>query len=338
MKEEALRQRQMLGIKIRSLTVTAVTDLSPLMRRVEFEIADHAHLSELQASGVTPFTTPSFDDNVRLFFPDPNTGELPPIQHDEAGRDTLPAEAKHLSRAYTVRKWDPDTNCLIIDFARHQHGLAEAWSQQVQEGQQIWLGGPRSSRSFPYGIEELIMVADPTALPAVLRASEEAPAGCLLKAVCLAPENAFAAQQVQAPNLELQWLIKPSTTQIADVLADFFRAAPPAYYFWAAGETNQLRQIRQLARTIGIDPRRSEFTGYWRKTAGEHLQVSVAAADLLDILQQQASSESELVTTSALPPAAVRRALDQLLQAELVHQNGGHYELTSYGRQVQGTE
>lgn len=83
-----------LPIKRRRLTVKAVTDLTPSLRRIT-----------LTGDDLIDFNSPGADDHVKLFLPAPEGEEL-------VGRD------------YTPRHFRPEALELDLDFVLHEEGIA----------------------------------------------------------------------------------------------------------------------------------------------------------------------------------------------------------------------
>ena len=106
----------------RALRVAETSYLSPNMRRVELR-------GDLEG-----FHSLSFDDHIKLFLPDPKTGELV-LPDPGAGH----GDVKALMRDYTPRRFDVAKGELTIDFALHNEGEGEAgpataWARSVRPG------------------------------------------------------------------------------------------------------------------------------------------------------------------------------------------------------------
>lgn len=130
------RSREIYPISYRELYVEEIEDISPSMRRITLsgeQLQDH----ERDGISVPSLVSHGFDDDVRLIFPDPETGERPhPIAQND-GNLLWPEAVKNLFRTYTVRHFDAVRGRLAIDFARHGEGLAENWSQNARIGDAI---------------------------------------------------------------------------------------------------------------------------------------------------------------------------------------------------------
>lgn len=127
-------------LKRRELVVARVQDLSPHLRRITFTGDD---LGSLQDQGPA--------DHVKLFFPDPQTGELTLPQ---VGPDGLRASTSGtvISRDYTPRqlRHSPEGSELDIDFVLHgDSGPASYWAARAQEGDTLNAGARGAPNSSP---------------------------------------------------------------------------------------------------------------------------------------------------------------------------------------------
>ncbi|RZJ06521.1 MAG: siderophore-interacting protein, partial [Haliea sp.] len=159
-------QRVRHELRRRTLDVLRCERLTPHMVRITLGGADLAG-----------FSSPGFDDHVKLFFPDPVTGVLTlPDMHADAPRPDEDAP-RPLARDYTPRHHDAAAGTLAIDFALHEAGPATQWALQAQPGQTLTMGGPRGSFILPTAFDWHLLVGDDTALPAIARRLAELPAG-----------------------------------------------------------------------------------------------------------------------------------------------------------------
>jgi NADPH-dependent ferric siderophore reductase len=245
----------------RRLPVTRTADVAKGMRRVVFGGADLAGFSHVHMSP---------DAHVKLFFPDPVTGEIvmPTLGPRGLARPPLGAPLPTY-RDYTVRAYDPEKLELTIDFVVHTHGVGGSWAAGAQAGDELVVLGPRGSDVYPIGYDWYLLGADETALPALSRWIEELPAD---KNVIAFVEVAGAEHEVDLPirpGVEVRYLhrgqIPPGNSPL---LFEAIRASDfPAdkVFAWVAGEANSLKAVRRyLRRDLGIDKERVTVDGYWR--------------------------------------------------------------------------
>lgn len=257
-------QRMRLPLRFRRLRVLAVERLSAHFVRVI-----------LGGEDIEGFSSPGFDDHVKLFLPDAATGE---IRLPEAGPDgpIWPEGPKPVARDYTPRHHDPEAGTLAIDFALHESGPATAWALQAKPGDELGVGGPRGTFLIPADFDWHLLAGDETAVPAIARRLEELPAAA--RAIVLVeidrPGDELPLQSRAA--LEVHWCHRngaaPGTASV--LLEAMRRLVLPTGdgYAWVACETAAARALRQhLVQERGIDPKRVKAAGYWRRgTAGAH--------------------------------------------------------------------
>jgi NADPH-dependent ferric siderophore reductase len=245
----------------RMLAVKRTADVAQGMRRVVFggdELAGFSHVH------MAP------DAHVKLFFPDPTTGEIVmPTLGPRGLARPAPGAPHPIYRDYTVRAFDAEKLELAIDFVVHTHGVGGAWAARARVGDELVILGPRGSDVYPIGYDWYLLGADETALPALSRWLEELPVD---KKVCAFVEVVDSGSEVDLairPGVEVRYVhrgqVPPGNSSH---LFEAIRAADfPAdkVYAWVAGEANSLKAIRRyLRRDLGIDKERVTVDGYWR--------------------------------------------------------------------------
>ncbi|MCW2779821.1 MAG: Siderophore synthetase [Marmoricola sp.] len=179
---------------------------------------------------------------------------------------TVPGQFQ--TRYYTVRSWDSST--LVLDVVMHEEGLVTEWAQTSSEGQTVGISLPRGSFTLPDNAEWLVLVGDLTALPAVGRITET---------VFDIPVTAY----VEAPDaplagylpIDVTWLRPPAAgrSALAEVVRGIDWPAGPGY-FWMAGESAQMRDIRRHVRhDVGMDARAYDVMGYWSGSRGRQTRA-----------------------------------------------------------------
>jgi len=245
--------------RLRRLTVRAVRQLTPHMIRISF------------SGDFSDFKTLGFDDHIKLFFPDAETGVL---TLPEADRPSAAGEPKPVGRHYTPRAFDGTAGELTIDFALHTAGPATAWAMAARPGDTVHMGGPRGSMLIPDAFDGYVMIGDDTALPAIGRRLEELPLGT----------PAFVVVEIEGPadeiafntlaDLTLHWVHRsarrgPAT--LNDAVRGLFLPQSDVHT-WVACEAGQARLIRdQLIDDHGANPAWLKASAYWRRgEAGAH--------------------------------------------------------------------
>lgn len=264
---------------IRHLTVAATARLTPNLVRVT-----------LTGDELTGFVSLGPTDHVKLFLPDPATGVLttPQLTPDGVRR---PTDAVIISRDYTPRAFRADAAGgpeLDIDFVLHAStdsggaraergvaagdddangGPASAWASRAQVGDPLAVAGPRGSSLVPDDAENVVLIADETALPAFSRWLELLPAETRITGILdVADEDAEAyltPEQRARASIEVLYRVDgpgqlDESVRSLDIDDDT--------YVWAAGEANGLVPIRRYLRhELGIEKDRLSVEGYWRR-------------------------------------------------------------------------
>jgi NADPH-dependent ferric siderophore reductase len=229
--------------KRRLLTVAQVTNLTPKMRRVSLAGAD-----------LTGFTSPGFDDHVKVFFPS----------------DGGPTD-EGAKRDYTPR-YDADAGILHIDFVIHGAGPASDWARAAEPGQQLRVGGPRGSAIIPKDFDWHLLIGDEVALPAIGRRLEELPYRARAVVIVEVEDTAEEQRFISKADIEMQWIHRDgqSPGDSAKLLAALRDAEWPRgdFFAWAAAESDVARAIRRfLLEERGASRQWVKAAGYWKRGA-----------------------------------------------------------------------
>lgn len=243
-------------LKMRLLQVRRVARLTPDRVRVT-----------LSGDDLAGFTSASFDDHVKVFFPAPGS-EMPVVPVLTADGPVFPAgEPRLIARDYTPRRYDPVAQELDIEFVLHDAGPASAWAEQAAEGQYLSIGGPRGSFVVPTGFDWHLLIGDDTALPAIARRLEELPAATQAIALIEVADPLSVLPLTSAARLSTVWCYRHAGRP--DPLLNAVRGLelPPGEgYIWAAAESAAIRAIRtHLIHERGIDKARIRAASYWKQ-------------------------------------------------------------------------
>ncbi|TBU74553.1 siderophore-interacting protein [Phytopseudomonas daroniae] len=241
-------ERVMHHIVRRCLTVARVADITPRMRRVTFT-----------GEALQGFVSAAADDHIKLLFAR-NEEEQRRLDDFLAGREG----ERPVMRDYTPRRHDAQRGELDVDFVLHGDGPAATWASQAQQGQQLYIAGPRSSLVVPDIFDAYLLIGDETALPAIGRWLEELAPGRTATVLIEIDNEAEKQQLSSAASVDLHWLIRGDRS-LVDVTSDL--AKPEGeLYAWVACEANQSRKVRRvLIERHGIDEERIKAAGYWRR-------------------------------------------------------------------------
>jgi NADPH-dependent ferric siderophore reductase len=247
-------------LKFRLLQVKRVHALTPYLVRIT-----------LTGEDLRDFASDSFDDHVKVFFPEP--GEQRPIMPMAGPQGPVfpDDQPRPVARDYTPRRYDRDSGELDIEFALHGVGPAATWAAQAQIGQYLGVGGPRGSMVIPQGYDWHLLIGDEAALPAIGRRLEELPAGTRVAAVLevASPEARIDFDTVA--DLFVVWRYRSESDDNSRTLLDAVRGTylPDGEgYVWAAGEAASIRAVRHhLCTERGVDKARIRAASYWKQGA-----------------------------------------------------------------------
>ncbi len=304
------------------VTVAEVHDLTPSMRRVTFA-----------GASLTDWADTGWDQRIKLVLPAPDGG----YAHLPQGGDqwyrqwlALPDEQRPPIRTYTTRRVrSSDGESLVdIDMVRHVSdggplGPAARWLETARPGTRAVLLGP--SRSWlegqdddvplrggidfvpPARTEQLLLVGDETAAPAIARILEDLPSHARGTVVVELPEvgdlgyvprrDGFevierardGAAHGELLTAELARVARrlcpdgePHEVEEIDVDSELLWEVPrhakggaalsrTTLYAWLAGEAAAVRRMRRvLVGERGLDRRTVAFMGYWRQGKAEN--------------------------------------------------------------------
>ncbi|WP_165224010.1 siderophore-interacting protein [Affinirhizobium pseudoryzae] len=239
------------------VTVTGAQDITPHMRRVTFACAD-----------VTPFL--SGDMHVRVLIPPADRTPVWPGVRDD-GRIAWPeGEDELVARAYTIRKVDPATGELWIDFFQHpMPGISTPgadFARDARPGDRIALMGPGGGGRPD--ASSLLLIGDETALPAILRILEDLPEGSTAEAI-IEVMDADEEQPVSSKaDVCVRWIHRETTdgqNALRNAAEAAIAAAPADRYIWIACEKEDIRALRPLVKSKGRAKGTSYLAWYWQR-------------------------------------------------------------------------
>ncbi|WP_235497492.1 siderophore-interacting protein [Frankia sp. R43] len=224
-----------------SVEVESVAEVSPSFRRVT-----------VVGAGLAAYTDPTPADAFRLF---------PPGAGDDDGDD-----GPGLSRAFTVRSFDPGTRRLTFDVHSHGTGLVARWLDDLAGGDVAGIIGMRiefvvGSQVGGARPELTILAADVCGLPAVAAIVAALPPE--QRAVVVISGAAPADRELlpDRPGDDVRWVPAGSLT-------DGVRALPRprgGTLAWVAGEAGEVRAIRRVLLTdLGVARDDLRAAAYWK--------------------------------------------------------------------------
>lgn len=249
-------QRVRNALRFRHISVVSKSNIANLFWRITFT-----------GSELAGFQSQGFDDHIKVFFPDAQTGELHLPQITEEGI-VWPEGARPTARDYTPFAFD-GISTLTLDFYRHEAGVASDWAARAQPGDELVIGGPRGSLLVPDDYAFQLYVCDESGLPAFKRrqASLQAEQTYLLAFV---DEVAGRDYLGNLDGVNVCWL--GSGTMQRGNLGPLFAAleniALPQhdYFIWLTGEGEAVKAISDyFIQNRGCEATWVRAVAYWHQ-------------------------------------------------------------------------
>ncbi|MCW5713083.1 MAG: siderophore-interacting protein [Bauldia sp.] len=223
------------------------------------------------------------DEYVRLFFPDPETGEVVLPIVDGRGFWSWPEGRKPAhTEPYTVRRFDGERGEIDIDFVVHEGGRASEWAQRARPGDGLVINQPHGLYEAPDDIEWVLFACDATGIPALGRLLEDLPASVEARAIVEIADPAHELTLMSPARLDVTWLhgsgngIAPS--RLPEAVGAMKLPARPGYV-WIAAEQKAARPLRRRMRhELKLPGDRYSVTAYWT----DHLAEWQAGWSALD--------------------------------------------------------
>lgn len=240
--------------RMRLLEVTAVEDITPLMRRISLR------------GDMEGFASPAYADHIKaFFFPKGVEPKIVPI--GPRGAEFAPGERPEM-RDYTPRYFNVKAGTIVLDFVLHGDGPASSWAAQVTTGDKLVIGGPRGSSVIPNTFDWYLLVGDETALPAMGRAIEQYPAGSKVVAVIEVADAAEEQRFDTKADLALTYINRngapAGTTTLLLEAIKAMQLPEGVAYAYIAGESRMSKAVREhLTSERGFDPEYVKAAGYW---------------------------------------------------------------------------
>ncbi len=231
--------------------VLEVARLSPSFLRVV--LAD--------TGGGRPASSGVPDEIVHLYFPAAGESAPPPMTEVDGVLAHHDPDDARVARNYTVRRWEQGR--ITIDFVDHGTGTAVAWARNARPGMQLGVWGTRAWYQPPADTRWMLLVADLTGVPAMLRILEQLPPGVQAHAIA---EVAHPADRLptDGPH-QVDWRLAGNgraPSALPSAVAEWDAPDGPGYV-WFAGEASAGRAIRKQLRGT-IPSSRQAIVGYWR--------------------------------------------------------------------------
>jgi len=215
------------------MTVSAVRDLHPRLRRLTFAASEFA---DFAVEG-----------------PDECFGWL------------LPADGRPHLRWYTVREHRPAAAEIDVDVVLHgDTGPASRFAAAARPGDTAGFRSSGAAYAPPDGCRTQLLLGDETSMPALARIVESLPAAARdVRAVVELPDRTWT-YDVRG-DLDVEWRYRQGSAPGSTLVSLVAQQPYPLDYAWVCGEATAVRAVRRhLVDGWGLDRRSVTFSGYWR--------------------------------------------------------------------------
>ena len=183
-----------------------------------------------------------------------------------------PAGQRPVSRVYTIRRYDSALGEVEIDFVLHDDDSpAMRWLHAVQPGDEVWMTGPRPHFVPDHASgKRAAILADETAIPAVFAILEAWPADAT-GTVWIETGSLAAVDELPVVEGVEVHILRRAKDEAAGTTGRLFAAARSAvadvsgWTVWAAGERQEMRDLRNHFRAAGMARDDLKVLGYWKK-------------------------------------------------------------------------
>ncbi|OUZ12224.1 NADPH-dependent ferric siderophore reductase [Aeromicrobium sp. PE09-221] len=247
------------------LQVLRSTQLSPHFRRVTVGGGD-----------IDGFTPMGFDQWFRLFLPTGNAAALdriPAKAHETLGYlRYLAMSDRPLMRNYTVRGHRAlSTHGPQIDIDFVVHGptddptrSAAAWAAHCSPGDRLAIIDEGIGFNPERGVDDVLLVADETGLPAMSGILASLPASARGLAVCEVPD-AEDRLEVESPRgVEVRYLVRAHDTPVGQQALSAVDGGGVPGHAWVAGEQGLVSGARRALVGRGLSTGQISFCSYWK--------------------------------------------------------------------------
>jgi NADPH-dependent ferric siderophore reductase len=231
-------------------------------------ITPHMVRLVLSGEGLESFDASEFTDHyIKVLFAPGGVSYPEPFDLARI-REELPRDQWPVTRAYTVRAWDPALRELTVDFVVHgDEGLAGPWAATVQPGETVRFQGPGGGYAPDTAAGWHLLAGDESALPAIAAALERMPAEAVVHAF-VEVSGPQEEQKIATPGgAAVTWLhrgSRPAGEALIEAVRGltFPAGEVRAFVHGEAGCVKELRRHLRLDR--GIAREHLSISGYWR--------------------------------------------------------------------------
>ncbi|MDO5622930.1 MAG: siderophore-interacting protein [Paracoccus sp. (in: a-proteobacteria)] len=180
-----------------------------------------------------------------------------------------PAGQRPVSRIYTIRSFDAATCMAEIDLVIHDDDSpAMRWLRAARPGTRVGTIGPRQHMVPCHAPgKRSAIFADETAIPAVFAILNEWPEGAPGSLWIETAEPGAFDELPRLPGVDYHLIRRDAPAGTTSALLSAAQAAiasPEGWTLWAAGERQEMRNLRSHFRALGMARDDLRVVGYWK--------------------------------------------------------------------------
>ncbi|MDN3356782.1 siderophore-interacting protein [Actinomadura sp. DC4] len=204
------------------------------------------------------------------------------------GPDGMPSFAEGavppIPRAYTVRRFDPETRELDIDVLMHGSGPGPAWAAAVEPGDEVGLAGPRHEFFAAPEAGWHLLVGDDSALPAIATILESFAEDTRVIAFIEVEDQGDVLDLAAPRDAEIVWLTRdgaePTDSGLLEKAVRGLNRPFDGAQAWVGAEAGVVRAVRRhLLDERGLARPSLKAAAYWKagRTSDERDQEVMTA-------------------------------------------------------------
>lgn len=183
---------------------------------------------------------------------------------------SLAPEHRPRPRRFTIRRWEPTSQELAIDFVTHgDTGFAGSWAQRARPGDRLQFSGPGGSYRPSPDVDWHLFAGDESALGAIGASLEQLPAGARALAFVVVDGPEHEIELPTNATVDVVWLHRSTAIDPEALLPDAVAAARfpngsfDAFVHGEAGEVRAVRQHLKVDRNVDVSA--ESISPYWRR-------------------------------------------------------------------------
>ncbi len=212
------------------------------------------------------------DHYIKFFFPPEGAEYSWPFDPGHL-RETLPPAQRPVTRTYTVRSFNRETNVMAVDFVVHGDvGLAGPWASNAAVGDRIGFRGPGGKFVPDPSADALLLVGDEAAVPAIAATLEALPEQVVAEVFVEVDDENHRIELPVTGRTTVHWVHRDGHSHGVG-LAEAVRNAPypeGSVQVFVHGNAHMVKDLRRyLFVERGLDKARASISGYWRTDYNE---------------------------------------------------------------------